>query len=192
MACPLQEGMKALLDEAKSYISTITLKEQSLISFLIVNIQCSAVVGLLTGKASEAQEKQINLEINRASQLISLPEYFDEHAMIVVLGNLIENAFDAVTNQTKRSVQVLIKQSSQDICIVVQDNGTGVPLEYRHRLFEAGFTSKEHGQGFGLANCKNRINVASGTITFETNDDGTIFRVIIPYKFPSTLSSDAV
>lgn len=170
-------------DEAKSYISTITLKELSLVSFLIVNIHCSAVVGLLTGKASEAQEKQINLEIDRESQLISLPEYFDEHALIVVLGNLIENAFDAVTHLTKRQIQVLIKQSSQDICILVQDSGAGIPLEYRHRLFETGFTSKEHGQGFGLPNCKNRVDVAGGTITFDTNENGTIFRVIIPYAY---------
>lgn len=171
-------------DEAKNYISTVTLKEQSLVSFLMVNIQCGAVVGLLTGKASEAQEKQINLEIDLESQLLTLPEYFDEHAMIVVLGNLIENAFDSVTHQPKRLIQVLIKQSPQDIFIEVIDSGTGIPLEYRHRVFEAGFTSKEYGQGFGLPNCKNRIDVAGGTITFDTNDQGTTFRVVIPYKLP--------
>ena len=171
-------------DEVKSYISTITLKEQSLVSFLIVNIHCSAVVGLLTGKASEAQEKQINLVIDSESKLLALPEYFDEHALIVVLGNLIENAFDAVADQTNRLVQVLIKQSPQAICLEVQDSGTGILIEYRQRVFEAGFTSKEHGQGFGLANCKNRIDVAGGMITFDTTDHGSIFRVVIPYNLP--------
>ncbi|KJR48354.1 Two-component sensor histidine kinase, malate [Desulfosporosinus sp. I2] len=170
--------------EAKSYISSITLKEQSLISFLIDNIQCSAIVGLLTGKASEAQEKQIILEIDRESLLITLPEYFDEHAMIVVLGNLIENAFAAVSNQSQRLVRVLIKQSSHDICIRIEDSGTGIPIEYSHRVFEAGFTSKENGQGFGLPNCRNRVDVAGGTITFNTNEKGTIFLVVIPYQLP--------
>ncbi len=171
-------------DEAKSYISSITLKEHSLVSFLIDSIQSSAVVGLLTGKASEAQEKQINLEIDRESQLVTLPKYFDEHAMIVVLGNLIENAFDAVACQEKRLVSVLIKQSPHDICILIEDSGTGIPIEYRHRVFEAGFTSKEHGQGFGLPNCKNRIDVAGGTITFCTDENGTVFRIVIPYELP--------
>lgn len=170
--------------EAKTYISNITYKENFLVSFLIDNIQCSAIVGLLTGKASEALEKQINLEIDRESRLIALPEHFDEHALIVVLGNLIENAFDAVTHQTKRKVQVLIKQSPTDIVLEVHDSGPGIPTEYRQRVYEAGFTSKEPGHGFGLPNCKNRVQVAGGTISFETDKQGTIFRVIIPCTLP--------
>ncbi len=168
-------------DEAKKYITNLTYKEQSLISFLINNIYCSAIVGLLMGKASEAEEQQIQLEIIRESQLFSLPDYFDEHAMVVVVGNLIENAFDAVEqNLSNRYVKVLIKQNAADIYIEVIDMGKGIPPEHRDRIFEPGFTTKEKGQGFGLANLKNRIDVAGGKVSVYSSEQGTAFQVIIP------------
>jgi sensor histidine kinase regulating citrate/malate metabolism len=181
-------------DEAKKYISNITIKEQSLMSFLINNIQSSVVVGLLMGKASEAQERQIQLEINRMSHLTKLPSYFDEHAMVVVLGNLIENAFDAVQDAQTRNVNVLIEQGYAGISLIVTDSGSGILPSDSPHIFKAGYTTKAKGMGFGLANLKNRVDSANGTITLKTNthptDSGTAFHIFIPNRdpFPSEIA----
>lgn len=170
-------------DEARKYISNLTYKEHSFISFLIDHIHSSAIVGLLMGKASEASERQIQFNIQEDSRLFALPEYFDEHAMIIVLGNLIENAFDAVMdNRNNRNVNVLIKQDTTEIQIEVVDSGPGIPPLIKKSIFEPGFTNKANGQGFGLANAKNRVDVARGTLSFSTGPAGTLFRVKIPFN----------
>lgn len=173
-------------EEAKKYISNITVKEQSLMNFLINNIQPSTIVGLLMGKASEAQERQIHLEINRMSRLSKLPPYFDEHAMVVVLGNLIENAFDAVQNALNRNVNVLIEQGYAGISLIVSDSGIGIPSEDFNHIFETGYTTKEKGMGFGLANLKHRVEIADGVITIKSNtsppNSGTTFQIFIPNR----------
>jgi sensor histidine kinase regulating citrate/malate metabolism len=169
-------------DEARKYIANLTYKEQSLISFLVNNIHNAAVAGLLIGKASEAEEKNINLAIDKSSQLYQLPSYFDENAMVVVLGNLIENAFDAVSEAgAERLVTALLWQSEKDITIQVQDTGAGIPNEIKDKIFEPGFTSKKKGQGVGLTNLKNRVEVAGGTISVNTSAAGTVFQITIPY-----------
>ena len=170
-------------EEAKKFISNITYKEQSLISSLIDNIHVSAVVGLIMGKASEALEKHIQFEVNPSSRLYELPAYFDEHASIVVLGNLIENAFDAVENQPYRKVRVLIQQDEDKIYLEVSDNGPGIPQDALPNLFKMGYTTKEKGQGFGLNNLKNRVDVAGGSINIDSDHLGTTFKIIIPYTF---------
>ena len=167
-------------DEAKKYIDNITHKEQSLMSFLLDNIHSSAVVGLLMGKASEAQERQVQFEISPDSQLSFLPPSFDEHAMVVVLGNLIENAFDAVEGLSSRKVKLHLQQDQDQISLNVWDSGHGISSEHLPHLFEAGFTTKEKGQGFGLANLKNRVTVAGGNITIDSHQRSTLFKVTIP------------
>jgi two-component system, CitB family, sensor histidine kinase DctS len=172
--------------EAQKYISNITVKEQSLMNFLINNIHCASVVGLLMGKVSEAQERQIQLEINRMSRISKLPRYFDEHSMVVVLGNLIENAFDAVQNAENRNVNVLIEQGYAGISLIVSDSGTGISPSDSPHIFEVGYTTKEKGMGFGLVNLKSRVDAANGTITIKSNtlppDTGTTFHIFIPNR----------
>ncbi|WP_051534215.1 ATP-binding protein [Desulfitibacter alkalitolerans] len=170
-------------DEARKYIANLTYKEQSLISFLINNIHNAAVAGLLIGKASEAEEKNIKLEIDRSSQLFKLPDYFNENAMVVVLGNLIENAFDAVSEAGgERLVRVLLKQNEIGLTIKVMDTGSGISEEVKSKIFYPGFTTKKKGQGVGLTNLKNRVDVAGGTITINTSAAGTTFQIAIPFS----------
>ncbi len=146
------------------------------------NFRINAVTGLLMGKASEAEEKKINFEIDRDSYLFSLPDYFDEHAIVIVLGNLIENAFDAAKGYSKNpEVFVSIKQTETSIKIEISDNGSGIDGNLKDKIFEPGFTTKQNGTGYGLSNVRSRVNVANGEISFKTDEKGTTFYVTIPF-----------
>ncbi|MGI6449842.1 MAG: ATP-binding protein [Desulfitobacteriia bacterium] len=169
------------IEEARKYVTSVVITESGLIGCLLNNFQVNAVSGLLMGKASEAEEQRIKFTIAPDSCLFSLPEYYDEHAIIVVLGNLIENAFYAVTNLENPEVIVSIKQTDTAIQIKVSDNGRGIPEKYRDLIFEPGFTTKEDGTGYGLYNVISRVNVAKGEISFTSNEKGTTFMVHIPY-----------
>ena len=60
--------------------------------------------------------------------------------------------------------------------IAVADDGTGIPVELRDKLFSPSFTTKSSGMGLGLAIVKNIVENFSGRIWFETElDKGTTF-----------------
>jgi sensor histidine kinase regulating citrate/malate metabolism len=168
--------------EARSFITRLTAKEQSFIEFLIKNIASPAAAGLLEGKSAEAQERGIALTIDPQSRLVALPTYFDENALIIVLGNLIENAMDAVQDQPpgRRQVNVLLAQDDEEILIAVSDNGGGIPEDLLTRIFTKGFSTKELGRGYGLANVKSRVDLASGHIDIASGDAGTTVTIRIP------------
>ena len=68
--------------------------------------------------------------------------------------------------------------------ITVSDNGTGIPVELREKLFSPSFTTKTSGIGLGLAIVKNIAENFAGKVWFETElDEGTTFYLEIPvYK----------
>jgi sensor histidine kinase regulating citrate/malate metabolism len=117
-------------EEAKKYVARVAINEKTLMSCLLGNFRINTVTGLLMGKASEAEEKRIHFEIDGESYLFSLPDYFDDHAIVIVLGNLIENAFDAAKSYSKDpEVFVSVKQTETMIRIEGERQWSG----YTHR-----------------------------------------------------------
>ena len=169
-------------DEARRYITDVTSREQALLGFLINNIQHTALAGLLAGKASEAEERNIAFSLSKDSSLHSIPRQLDPNTLVVVVGNLIENAFDAVSalEPSRRMVDVRIVQSETFLTIRVQDSGPGICENVRDSLFLEGVTTKLRGQGMGLYNAGKLVSAVAGHIVYETGPDGTTFRVKIP------------
>jgi signal transduction histidine kinase len=63
----------------------------------------------------------------------------------------------------------------------VADNGNGIPIELRDKLFGPSFTTKTSGMGLGLAIVKNIVENFSGRVWFETDlDKGSTFYIEIP------------
>ncbi len=169
-------------EEAKKYVTRVASNERTLISCLLSNFRANAVAGLLMGKVSEAEEKGIRYEIDKDSNLFTLPDYFDEHALVIVLGNLIENAFDAAKKHADNpEVHVSVKQTETMIEIKVRDNGPGISPKLKDKIFEPGFTTKSSGTGYGLYNVKSRVKMANGEISFTNEKKGTTFFLNIPF-----------
>jgi signal transduction histidine kinase len=65
--------------------------------------------------------------------------------------------------------------------IAVSDDGQGIPVELRDKLFSPSFTTKTSGMGLGLAIVKNIVENFSGKIWFETElGKGSTFYMEIP------------
>jgi len=112
-----------------------------------------------------------------------------------VLLNLINNAFYAVTEQSKlfqsselwKSYQPLVAVSTiklgDRIQISVMDNGPGIPLEIKDKIFQPFFTTKPTGQGtgLGLSLSYDIVKAHGGTITVESiEQNGTEFIITLP------------
>jgi two-component system cell cycle sensor histidine kinase/response regulator CckA len=65
--------------------------------------------------------------------------------------------------------------------ISVVDNGMGIKPEYLGLIFEPHFTTKEHGYGLGLANCKTIVDTCAGSLRVESElGQGTTFHIYLP------------
>jgi len=116
-----------------------------------------------------------------------LPEVMaDDDQIVQVLINLIINAQHALETcpgPARLSVRTYVWQDSKSVAIEVADNGAGVPIEARSRLFEPFFSTKEvgAGTGLGLSVCKGIVEAHGGTIELDTSHaEGALFRVLLP------------
>ena len=107
---------------------------------------------------------------------------FDRTQIVRIINNLVKNAIQAIPEyEPFPSVKVKIYRTGTDVCIEVKDNGSGIPVEIRNRIFEPQFTTKSSGMGLGLAMIKNMVESYGGHIHFETIiDKGTTFFVKLP------------
>jgi two-component system, LuxR family, sensor kinase FixL len=103
-----------------------------------------------------------------------------------VLVNLLRNAVDAlVCEPSTAHRRITIKASDlPDQRIVefcVNDNGPGIALDVRDRLFDPFVTSRAQGMGMGLSVSRRIIEAHGGSIEAETSsEEGTTFRVRLP------------
>ncbi|MEZ5196800.1 MAG: ATP-binding protein [Bacteroidales bacterium] len=119
-----------------------------------------------------------------------------------VLLNLINNAFHAVSEQKKNlagsgnlsgldndykpTVTVTTKNLGDRIEISVKDNGPGIPLKIRDKIFQPFFTTKPTGEGTGLGLSLSYDIITKGhggELKVETEEgEGTEFMIQIPLK----------
>ncbi|MFC4769301.1 ATP-binding protein [Effusibacillus consociatus] len=152
--------------------------------FLTQRIKDYSISGLILGKISHAKEQGVELEVEPGTSLPVLPDNVQEADLLMVLGNLLENAIHATaqSNRTDKKVSLLLEGNEDGIEIHVTDNGIGMTPELQARIFEYGFTTKgAKGQGIGLHLVKQFVDLLGGEIYVESKvGEGTRFVVILP------------
>ena len=171
--------------EALSYLTEIRGIAAELDNTLRSQIAAPQIVGLLLGKAAEASERGIRLEISPTTWLSESPGKVQ--VLITVLGNLVDNAMEALVGQPPpRRVLVEIVEDDDQIAVVVSDNGPGVPAELVPRIFSDGYTTKSsrHGRtgGLGLALVHRLVTRLGGSVEVEeaVAGGGAVFTATLP------------
>ncbi|MBT2572481.1 sensor histidine kinase [Bacillus sp. ISL-51] len=148
---------------------------------LFQNIHSQRVQAILLGKMGKASEKKVQLSIDENSFLESLPKHVGSSQMITIIGNVIDNAFEAVAEKKVRKVSFFITDIGRDIVIEVSDSGDGVPPDKIQTIFQKGYSSKGTKRGYGLANLKEAVNELQGWIEISNQKSGgAVFTVFIP------------
>lgn len=170
-------------ETALALLHETTETHQELISFLANSFSTSAVSGILLGKFNRARELNIHFEIDRSSY-IPKGYIIPDHELVCIVGNLVENAFEALqesSNPAKR-VRVRIRPVKKMLKITVADNGPGIPPAIRNAIFHRGFTSKKGAnKGIGLSLVKQCVDNLRGSIRFRSRSY-TVFVVKIPLR----------
>ena len=154
-------------EEALEYVNEIRGTAADLDQTLRTRIGAPQLVGLMLGKAAEANERGIQLSIDPETSVGTAPDRVQ--ALTTILGNLIDNAFDAVaTTPAPRRVLVSILETNDELRMTVADNGPGVPDALRPQLFRNGFTTKRGSivrhSGLGLSLVQRTVTKLGGSI----------------------------
>jgi signal transduction histidine kinase len=99
--------------------------------------------------------------------------------------NLVQNAVQAVQEAAPSLPQVRITiarhHEIRALDIAVEDNGPGVPLAERQRIFTPFYTTKDHGTGLGLAIVHSIVSLHGGTLAVDDSAlGGACVRMLIP------------
>ena len=167
-------------DDAKKYILKIQKIQENTIS-KFSSIEDKYVRGLLISRESVAKERKIDFVLTQESFLEENHGIIDSNDIVTILGNLIENAFEACSlcGDIKKRVEVSLYEDESVIEIQVRDNGRNIDEKIRNTLFLEGISSKGDGRGTGLYLVKNRVEIYNGSIDIEEFDDEKIFVITI-------------
>ncbi|MFT6925257.1 MAG: two-component system CitB family sensor kinase [Psychromonas sp.] len=170
----IQLGKKA---EVLRLIGQETERYQYLIQFLREAILEPIIAGVLLGKSERARELGLVLDIDDGSRLLALSEHIRPEDLVTILGNFIDNAFEAclsalVLNKQDKKVSVSITDYGEEIIIEVEDNGCGLPQQFKQqRLIQKNVSSKpgKH-RGVGLYLVDQIITQYKGQLIMEGKD----------------------
>ena len=137
-------------DDLSKYIATIVQKNQTELDFIDQRIKEPIISAFLQSKLSRSRELGINLFINPQTHLPLAPDQDFSLGVITILGNLIDNAMDAVQSTSQQNIEIFLKSSPSHWYFEVRDTGLGVDNETISHLFTRGFSTKGKERGLGL------------------------------------------
>jgi len=118
-----------------------------------------------------------------------LPEaellFADQYQIEQVLINLVKNALESYPEKASdKKLEIVATLHAGIARIEVIDNGSGIPPEKMEKIFLPFYTTKERGNGIGLALSRQILNYHKGTITIDSElDRGTKVILELPGVF---------
>jgi two-component system, CitB family, sensor kinase len=135
-------------DDAVEFATTELEVAQRLTDQVVGAVGDPVVAALLLGKSAEAAERGVDLTVTG-----ELPSGGGVPArdLVTVLGNLVDNALDAVAAAPWKRVDVLLDGDAETLTVTVRDSGPGLDDDAAARVLERGWSTKAAGRGVGLA-----------------------------------------
>jgi two-component system, CitB family, sensor kinase len=147
---------------------------QLLTDRVVGSVSDPVVSALLLGKTAQAAERGVQLRLGDSTEVTGMP--VEQRDAVTILGNLIDNAIDAVSEAATRVVEVEVTASSDCLRARVSDSGPGVTPAFVDKVFERGWSTKTSdgpvGRGLGLALVVQAVRSHGGRIEVGTSDLG--------------------
>lgn len=111
----------------------------------------------------------------------------DEDSLTQTILNLIKNAVEALDETVEEPeirLETSYRASSAGLPIEIRiiDNGTGIPIHVRDKIFQPFITHKPKGQGLGLALVSKVVAAHRGIIEVQSRPGQTIFSILLPIQ----------
>jgi two-component system sensor histidine kinase HydH len=104
----------------------------------------------------------------------------DEILLRQAFTNLVQNAVDSMPEGGDLRFRFSVEPDSVEIA--VSDSGHGITERIKDKIFLPFYTTKDKGTGLGLAIVHKIVVSHHGSISMESSEKGTTFRVRLPFS----------
>ncbi|SFB12042.1 two-component system, CitB family, sensor histidine kinase DctS [Lentibacillus halodurans] len=183
-------------EQALEYVFQITNQQEKRSKYILERIHNYRIAGLLISKIRRGEELGIEVTLHESSQLEAFPPMVNAHDFVRILGNMIENSFDALKAYAiqGKHVEIVIIQDSETCILEVSDNGKGIILKDQQHIFQKGYTTKgEDGSGLGLYLIKQIVTRAEGMVNVHSSlHKGTTMVIKLPMDMGGRTANEVI
>ncbi|MEU6144648.1 sensor histidine kinase [Streptomyces sp. NPDC047081] len=172
-----------MYDDAVDFVGEVVGDHRATSEQVTEKIQDPLLAALLVGKATVAAERGVALWISDRTRLPD--RLIDARGVVTVVGNLVDNALDAVAGTPHARVEIELRAEGRTAVLRVRDTGPGIPAEQRELVFTEGWSTKEppahRKRGIGLSMVRRLAERQGGSATVgEAHGGGAEFVVVLP------------
>ncbi|WP_314224465.1 sensor histidine kinase [Streptomyces zaehneri] len=172
-----------MYDDAVDFVGEVVGDHRATAEQVTEKIEDPLLAALLVGKATVAAERGVALWVSDRTRLPD--RLIDPRGLVTVVGNLVDNALDAVGGKPHARVEVELRAEGRTAVLRVRDTGPGIPAEQRELIFTEGWSTKKppaHGKrGIGLSLVRRLAERQGGHATVDEADGGGAeFTVVLP------------
>ncbi|MEU5391871.1 ATP-binding protein [Streptomyces tibetensis] len=172
-----------MYDDAVEFVGEVVGDHRATAEQVTERIEDPLLAALLVGKATVAAERGVALWVSDRTRLPD--RLVDPQGLVTVVGNLVDNALDAVAGTPHARVEVELRAEGRTAILRVRDTGPGVPQEHRELIFTSGWSTKKppahRERGIGLSLVRRLAERQGGSATVgEAHGGGAEFTVVLP------------
>lgn len=174
------------ISRVRSYAARLTQNINANSSFRFYNTGNKYLDGLLAVKNNNAIDRGIIFDVDTELTLENID--VDDVDLTTIVGNIIDNAFDAVSlkgENEKKIVSFALYEEDGKCCVSVSNNGPQISDTHKEHIFEYKYSTKskaEGERGYGLYIVKELIARNKGQIIFNSTKYETEFRMMFNFK----------
>ncbi|MFC9288135.1 ATP-binding protein [Streptomyces sp. NPDC057052] len=178
-----------MYDDAVDFVGEVVGDHRATAEQVTEKIGDPLLAALLVGKATVAAERGVALRISEGTRLPD--RLVDPRGLVTVVGNLVDNALDAVAGAPHARVEVELRAEGRTAVLRVRDTGPGVPAGQRELIFTEGWSTKKppaHGKrGIGLSLVRRLAERQGGRASVsDAHGGGAEFTVVLPEALTGT------
>ena len=159
-------------ERLKDYVAAIAGRLDDELGFVMQRVKDPVLAGFLLARFSEAREQAIVLTLDEDTAVPRCPGEAEAHDIVTVVGNLLENAVEALQASPTREILLGLWQEGEWLHLSVEDSGPGLPEGDFARLFERGFSTKGENRGFGLWRAARTVEARGGRLRAWNKEGG--------------------
>ncbi len=180
----IEEESLRLSDMATNVLNLTRVENQTILTDVVVFNLSEQIRSSILLLADKWEKKQLEFKANFGEYSISANEELLKQVWINLLDNAIKFSPDGGI------IEVNIKNRSDSLSVHIINSGEEIPAESIARIFQkfyqADSSHSGEGNGVGLAIVKKVVELHSGTVSVQSENNLTMFTVTLPKSQPNT------